>query len=281
MTSAHNPPSLTECIQRVRPVVLESLPSPDVLFLSATGVGLLPEQLSERITLELEELEQLPEDWSTSSLHAGRLGSLAVWMIDDENPRLTDCGTWVGGFPVWLAAASGAKCCLHSSAGLSLPGFPSGPRLVLAEDHLRFGDCNPLEALGQTPLGPLFPDLTCLHDQELRNSALIRAKQLGIDLQATLVACTRGPALETRAERQMLASLGAGVCVQSLSAPLLAAGHAGLRVLSIVAIIDDGERPANLARQLQKATALAPQIEDLIMALVPDLETRVASLQEE
>ncbi len=283
MPQASSPAHLEESIRLARASAgsLAGLPQPDVLFLCATGVGVLPEQLNGPVSVPLRTLEGVPAGWSDTVLHGGRLGDLSVWMLDDEGSRLGGEPAWSGGFPVWLAAASGAAILVHTSAGCALPGTDLGPSLLVASDHLRFGDLTPLTGLGPTDLGPLFPDLSLLHDGELRAAALREASGLGFDLNVGVVACTRGPALETPAEQALLQSLGASVSVQSLAAPLLAAGHAGLRALALVAVTDGGDRPVDLAALLTNAETLAPKLDDLLIAMSPHLEQRVSAIRKE
>ena len=283
MPQAFSSASLEESVRLARSSAsaLSGLPTPDVLFLCATGVGVLRDKLKDSVSVPLHSLDGVPADWANTVLHGGRLNSLPVWMLDDEGSRLSGEPAWSGGFPVWLAAASGAALLVHTSAGCSLPGAELGPGLFVASDHLRFGDITPLTGIGETDLGPLFPDLSLLHDEELRVAALREASALGFELNTGIAACTRGPALETPAEQSVLRKLGASVSVQSLAAPLLAAGHAGLRALALIAITDRGDRPVDLATLLTNAEALAPQLDDLLIALTPHLEQRVTAIREE
>ena len=273
--------TLDESIRLASNRIGERLPKPGALFMCATGIGVLPGQLTERVALPLGGIDGVPEGWGEAVLYAGRLQSLAVWLIDDEGARLGSQPSWSGGFPVWLAAANGARCAVFTSAGCALPGSQLAGSLAVATDHIRFGDSTPLTDLGPNDLGPLFPDLSLLHDRALRDAALARASELGIPLSPAVIACTRGPALETRAEREVLASIGALISVQSLAPPLLAAGHAGLRALSITAVTDEGGRPVDMPTLLANAEALAPRLDDLLLALVPDLDARVVALDEE
>jgi purine-nucleoside phosphorylase len=141
--------------------------------------------------------------------------------------------------PVWLAAAAGAQLLVHASAGSALPAQPEGapfaaPGPAVLRDHLNFSGSTPLLGLGESKLGPALPrPLAPAPRRPARRGAGARGA-LGIPLAEAIAACTLGPALETPAERRMLARLGADVSVPNLATPLLAAGHAGLAVLAIV-----------------------------------------------
>ncbi len=291
MTSRSAPASLDETVFAVRERLRSAgVPAPEVLFLMATGVGFLPSHLCESTELELGEVAGDCEPWSAQMLHAGTLGALPVWCLDDVSgePLEEEPSTpWLRVLPLWLAAASGAQVCVHTSAGSALPALEglrtSAPvhGLGLVRDHLNCSGGTPLLGLAGSRLGPLFPDLTRLHHLGLRRAALARAERLGISAAEVVAACTSGPALETPAERAMLAHLGAEVAVQSLAPPLLAAAHAGLAVLSIVAVTDAEEGPAEVAPLMESARALQPALEDLLLALGPDLAAAARALSSE
>ena len=268
------------------------VPDPDVLFLLATGVGFLPGRLADALAVELGELcgECLP--WDAQILHAGKLGPVRAWMLEDvSGAPLEDEPTspWMRAMPVWLAAAAGASVCVHTSAGSALAGegeraSPSDrrvPGLAVLSDHVNFSGTTPLLGLGESRLGPLFPDLSRLHHVGLRAAALERAEALGIPAWEAVAACTLGPALETRAERTMLARLGADVAVPDLATPLLAAGHAGLAVLALVAVTDARADGADVKSVVAAAGVLQPALEDVLLALAPALAETAARLAAE
>jgi len=264
---------------------LAGVPDPDALFLMATGVGFLPARLADAHEVELGELCSECEPWNDQVLRAGRVGGLSAWFLDDVSGEpLFDEPTspWMRALPVWLAAAAGAHVLVHTSAGSALspnaaPNATS-PSLAVLSDHVNFSGSTPLLGLGESKLGPLFPDLSRLYHVGLRDAARARAAALGIPLVEAIAACTLGPALETPAERAMLARLGAGVSVPNLATPLLAAGHAGLAVLALVAVTDAGEGAADVRGVLAAAGTLQPALEDLLLALVPELEAAAATL---
>ncbi len=259
--------------------------APACLFLMATGVGLLPDRLEHDRTIALADVAGVPPPWRRSSLLQGRLGPLDAWFLEDisTDPGAPGEHPWAAGFPVWLAAACGAQLMVHTSAGAALDA-EGGLRLgsfALIRDHLNLSGATPLLGLGESALGPLFPDQTRLHHEGMRAAALERARDLGLPAAEAVVACTAGPALETPAERRLYARAGADVCVQGLAAPLLAAAHAGLYVLAITAITDAGDGPARLRELVVTAGAAEPALEDLLVALADDLQPLAKRLAEE
>ena len=262
------------------------VPRPTTLVLLATGLGLLPERLTHSTDLNLGDLEGTPERWHGVRLWAGDLDGHPVWLLEDvaTDPRpAPNDAPWQAAFPVWLAAATGAQLMIHASAGAALSA--DGPLEVgsfaLASDHINVSGETPLLGLGESSLGPLFPDLSRLHHPALRRAAQERAAALGLTTAEAVVACTRGPAIETPAERRYLERAGADACVQGLAAPLLAAAHAGLRTLALVAIADRGPGPTRLRDTVAAAGAAEAALEDLLRALIPDLEATARAAREE
>lgn len=290
--SAPVPAWLDETVGDLRRRLAErGVPSPELLLLSATGLGELPEGLRHAHEVPLGELGDVPAPWDEAVLHAGRLGRLSAWLLEDRGDEpLAAPGLappWAGGLPLWLAAATGCGLAVHTSAGTLLaPAAGGAPEerqpgsLALVRDHLNASGASPLVGLGRSTLGPLFPDLTRLHHVGLRRAALECARRAGIPAFEAVAACTLGPALETPAERRMLAALGAEVAVQSLATPLLAAAHAGISVLAVVAIVD-GPAAEDVRGLLEAVRAAEPRLAELIVALEEDLARAARVLRRE
>ena len=260
---------------------------PDALLLLGTGKGLLPTHLDEDSGVALSTIPGVPAPWQESYLHAGHLNGVALWILEDPSDEPSDeQSSWSASFPVWLAASSGASTLIQTSAASALP---TGPRrepfgvgtLALVQDHLNLSGTSPLIGLGDSRLGPMFPDQSRLHDAALRRGALVCAQRLGIAAREAIVACTAGPNLDTPAERRFYALAGADVAVQGLARPLLAAAHAGLVTLAIGIVTDEGDGPIDLARVLATAQATAPALEDLLLAITHDVETSARAALEE
>ncbi|MFN0242993.1 MAG: hypothetical protein ACKVWV_08895 [Planctomycetota bacterium] len=262
------------CARAAADVRRRALPEPQVLYWLGTGAGMLPAQLVHPMKLPLGKLGGVPASWSDALLCAGELGGTRVWLIEDAHDTPDDGAspTWARGFPCWLAARCGAAVCVHVSAGVSLPNADFAPdpgTFVLAADHVNISGQTPLVGLSRSKLGPMFPDTSWLHYAPLRERALSEAHALGLRARAGVVACVLGPALETNAERTFWARAGASVAVQELVHPLLASAHAGLAALSIVAVTDRGEGLNDLRGVVAQIEAMAPGLEDLLVALAP------------
>lgn len=267
---------------------LADLPAPRALFLLGTGAGLLPLRLAEPKRAKLGAIPGAPASWRGAQVHAGRLGELSCWIVEDA-PGPPDRGgqpaedepAWVRGFPCWLAAAAGAAVLVHTSAGSSLVDAIPPASLAVVSDHLNLSGRTPLVGLSASKLGPLFPDLVRLHHASLRARAVAIGGELGLALHEAVAVATPGPALETPAERRFYARAGGEVAVQDLEGPLLAAAHAGLAVLAVVCVTDRGEGEVDLGRIVAAAERLAPGLEDLLLRLAPGIARAAVELEVE
>lgn len=271
--------------QAERRLARHELPRPTALFLMATGAGILPTRLERAGRLPLERVDGVPRLWREGLLHYGELNGLACWILEDGQVE-SDAGdpAWARAFPVWLAAAAGASVMIHTSAGHALDATESGlgalpvGSLALLSDHLNLSGATPLEALGESRLGPMFPDLSLLHDDPLRARALATAVRLGLQAVPSIAACTAFPALDTPAERRFYARAGANVAVQGLADPLLAAAHAGLGALAAVVVVAEGDEPVDVAHVAAVAREIAPALDDLLFELSGDVRGELRSV---
>ena len=249
--------------------------APTALLLSGTGLGLLPARLEGGGRLPLSNVAGVPACWQQALLHWGNFNGLSLWMIDDEPAdREASAPAWVEAFPVWLAAAAGASALLHTSAGHALPqaGAPVLGALALVSDHVNLSGASVLVGLGESRLGPIFPDQTQVHDVHLRRAAKSVAARLGLVAQECVVACTLGPSIDTPAERRWFSICGAAVAVQRLATPILAAAHAGLGSLCVVVVTDSGDGPLDIARVAATSGRIAPALDDFLWALAADVQ---------
>lgn len=288
-----SPPLLTldQSVRRASRALEErKVPAPRALLLPATGIALLPEHLDASMEIPLDGIDAVPAPWRESTLWAGRLGATPTWILEDVSGDPLDLEperAWVRGFPLWLAAQCGASLCVHTSAGSALTADEGNAAPLFAgsfavvRDHINLSGRTPLLGLGASRLGPLFPDQTRLHHLGLRRALLEQAERLGIVAREAVAACTAGPALETPAERRMLARIGAEVAVQSLAWPLISAAHAGLSVLAIVAVCDAGPGPVDVASLVETAADAEPRLDQLLVALTEDIHHAVDALKED
>lgn len=243
--------------------------------------------------IELRGLPGVPQLWQAGELVHGTIttagGPVPVWLLEDPSldaPLDSGERPFERGFFCWLAATAGAQLLLHTAAGGPVEGstLETGD-LCLVHDYLNLSGSSPLLALGPSKLGPLFPDLTQLFSPALLAIAGRRAEALGITAREAVLAAAAPVSLATPAERSWYKTAGAEVWAQGLAGPYLAAAHAGLEVLSIVALIGQEHSAASSGPDVQAmllaSDGLAPGLDALVQELViPAAEAALAAKQE-
>lgn len=247
------------------------LEAPAALFLLATGAERFAAGLDGTRQVSLKAIEGVPGCWSGLDLFAARVNGSVIWCIEDAPAPTRDSGSsaWARAFPVWWAAACGADALIHSSAGTVLQGDAGG--LAHLTDHINLSGSTPLEGLGESRLGPLFPDQTRVHDERLAALALELAETAGDELVGAVAACVHGPSVATPAELRWQRASGATLSVQDIAAPLVAAAHAGIPTLAVCAMTDTLDAQRDLATLVAATAAQAPSLDRLLHGLAREL----------
>jgi len=244
-------------------------PVPRALFVLATGVDPLADRMLDQGRIPTASIPGFREVLHGDILIHGTLGGTPIWLLEDRSgdPGVTapagPTAHWDRPFPIWLSKAMGASSMVLATAGHGLLETSPGD-FLLASDHLNLSGTSSLIGLGGSHLGPLFPDLSTLHDSDLRTALGQRAAGLGIATWEGVLACTPGPALLTGAERESMRRSGAHAVAHGTAAPLLAAAHAGLGTLALVAITSSGDGATDMQSVLETTRTRMPGLLDLL-----------------
>ncbi len=269
-----------------------SLQPPDCIFLLGTGIGALGSSFDITDVIPLHEIPGVPAIWHEVTLlvaqRATPNGRCCIWLVEDA-PGSLQFGTgggperpaWERAFPVWLAAAAGARTIVHTSAASSLRDRLPVGTIAAVSDHINLSGHTPLLGLGPTRLGPLFPDQTRLHHPGLRLKAGDKLQAMGESLGEGVSACLQGPSNNTAAELRWLSGTPADLAIQDCAGPWIAAAHAGLALLALTCITDSGQDPMRMPDLLRAAEKTAPILEDLLIQLIPELHQVAQELQHE
>ncbi len=174
--------------------------------------------------------------------------------------------------PVRVLALLGARTLVvTNAAGGIRPSLRPGDLMLIA-DHINLMGVNPLRG------GPRFADLTRAYDPGLRALAKRAARKAGLRLREGVYAAVPGPSYETPAEVRMLRRLGADAVGMSTVPEVIAAVHAGMRVLglSLVANRAAGLKagPVSHAEVLEAGRRARPRMAALLRLVVSGLQER-------
>jgi purine-nucleoside phosphorylase len=217
---------------------------------------------------------------------AGHPGRLACGMVAGRKV-LFFCGRVHGyegypasevGFGIRLAATLGVGTIIvtNVSGGVD-PALKVG-EIVAISDHLNLTGHSPLTGTNDERFGPRFVDMTDTYAPELRTLAAEAARSAGQGtLREAIYAGMAGPQYETPAEVRMLRMLGAGLVGMSTVLEVIAARHAGLKILglSLVANPAAGVEPAPLRHEdvTDAAAAGTKKMGNLLAAIIERIAT--------
>jgi purine-nucleoside phosphorylase len=179
-------------------------------------------------------------------------------------------------FPVRVMRQLGVDyLILTNAAGGLNPQFQAGD-LMCISDHINLTGANPLVGPNEARWGVRFPDMTRTYDPHLRQLAADGARKAQVRLQAGVYAGLLGPSLETPAEVRFLRAIGADAVGFSTVQEVIAAKHAGMRVLGLSTITNisdpDAPLPATVEEIIAVARAAAPQVAALVHAVVEQID---------
>lgn len=170
--------------------------------------------------------------------------------------------------PIRLMGLLGAKkLLLTNAAGGVNTSFTPGD-LMLITDHISAFVPSPLRGENPQELGPRFPDMSRVYDEEMGRAVLEAGEKLGESLQQGVYLQWQGPNYETPAEIRMFRTLGADAVGMSTVCEAIAARHMGLRVCAISCITNMacGILPKPLSHEEVQQTA--DRVKDKFQALV-------------
>jgi purine-nucleoside phosphorylase len=171
-------------------------------------------------------------------------------------------------FPIRVMKFMNVHSLIISNAGGGInPLFPPGTIMAIT-DHINLLGGNPLIGPNDNRVGPRFPDMSQPYCAELIDAALKAALACKMRLERGVYAAMPGPCLETRAEYRMLKTLGADCIGMSTAPEVIAAVHAGIKVLGLSVITDsclpDALEPADIKKIIKTGNEAQPRLIKLI-----------------
>ncbi len=251
---------------------------PEVAVILGTGLGGLGREIaleSEIPYADIPGFARPTVESHAGRLLVGRLGGHDVIAMAGRFHRYEGYDLRQVAFPVRVLRALGARILIVSNACGGMHPLWAPGDLVLLTDHINLLGDNPLVGPNDDDLGPRFPDLSAPYDPALGALARAVALEQGTTLREGVYVAVGGPNLETPAEYRMLRFFGADVVGMSTVPEVIAAVHAGMRVLGVSIITDmglaDALEPADIQRIIRTATEAEPRLTALIRGVVEHL----------
>lgn len=244
---------------------------PEYGIILGTGLGKLVDSIEKDTVIPYETIPHFPV--STVETHAGKLilGTLAkkpVMAMQGRFHFYEGYSMQQIVFPVRVMKFLGAHMLIVSNAAGGVnPLFPPGS-VMLITDHINLLFTNPLIGTNDKRIGPMYPDMSEPYSKRLVELCARVALENRIPIVKGVYAAMSGPCLETRAEYRMLKLIGADAIGMSTVPEVIAAVHAGLKVLGLSVITDsclpDALEPVDIKKIIATANDAEPQLVALI-----------------
>ncbi|CDU24351.1 related to PNP1-purine-nucleoside phosphorylase [Sporisorium scitamineum] len=239
------PAQFKQAVEAIRAAVPAELASPKWGIICGSGLSGLASSLESPVHVPYTSIPGFAE-----STVEGHKSSLAFGYITSSNARVPVVAclgrfhTYEGHtgascvFPTRVMKLLGISALIVTNAAGGLNDDFQVGTIMAIHDHLSLPtltSMNPLIGANLSALGPRFPPLSNAYDLELRLALYRAAQKLGLSdsLASGTYAYVLGPSYESRADARFLRTVGADAVGMSTVPEVIAAAHAGVKVLAI------------------------------------------------
>ncbi len=164
-------------------------------------------------------------------------------------------------FPVRTLAMFGVKTLVVTNAAGGLMAKMKPGDFMVIKDQINMTGDNPLRG-PNAPIGPRFVDMTEPFDAKLRQLLKDSLKKEKVRAHEGVYVGVMGPTYETAAEIKFFAKIGGGCVGMSTVAEVIAARHAGVRVVGLSCITNLGTGLSKVRLTHDDVKEVAARVED-------------------
>lgn len=252
--------------------------NPEIGIILGTGLGGLVSEIDIVDEIAYDKIPHFPV--STVESHSGKLifgkiGGKEVVAMQGRFHFYEGYNLQEVTFPVRVMKLLGVKRMVVSNASGGVnPDYQVGEIMVI-NDHINLFPGNPLIGKNIDELGPRFPDMSDVYDEEMINIAAQIADEEGIKISKGVYLGLTGPTLETPAEYKMVRVLGADAVGMSTVPEVIVARHMDMPCFAISIITDLGV-PGKIKKvSVQDVIEVASRQEPKMTKIIKELITRV------
>ena len=248
---------------------------PHVGLVLGSGLGKFAENLENPFYVNYSDIEGFPV--STAPGHVGRfvfgyVKGVPVVCMQGRVHLYEGYSPEDVVLPIRLMKMLGAKVLfLTNASGAIKHGFHAGD-LMLITGHVATMVPSPLRGENIPELGPRFPDMSHVYDEDLQQIARACAIECGITLKEGTYFQTPGPAYETPEEVCMIRTLGGDAVGMSTAIEAIAANHMGMKIIGISCLsnLASGISPTPLSEQevIEAGETVAPKFTRLVSEII-------------
>jgi len=249
--------------------------SPKAAFILGSGLGIIADELEERVCIAYEELDGFPVstvEGHSGELVLGRMNGIDVVCMKGRGHYYEHQSMKVMTNPVRTFKRLGCELLIVTNAAGSLrPETIDVGSLVIFNDHINTMPGTPMTGRNDEAYGPRFFSLANAYDKSLRMEALAVAKRENIHANEGVFVSYSGPNFETAAEIRMMQIIGGDVVGMSVVPEVISAAHCSLPVLAICAITNMAEGLGDVALSHDQTLKCAKLAEDDFIKLIKAL----------
>lgn len=249
--------------------------SPKAAFILGSGLGVIADELEERVCIAYEELDGFPVstvEGHSGELVLGRMNGIDVVCMKGRGHYYEHQSMKVMTNPVRTFKRLGCELLIVTNAAGSLrPETIDVGSLVIFNDHINTMPGTPMTGRNDDAYGPRFFSLANAYDKSLRMEALAVAKRENIHANEGVFVSYSGPNFETAAEIRMMQIIGGDVVGMSVVPEVISAAHCSLPVLAICAITNMAEGLGDVALSHDQTLKCAKFAEDDFIKLIKAL----------
>jgi purine-nucleoside phosphorylase len=209
---------------------------PAIGVVLGSGLGAFADELTGRTEIPYSDIPEWPG--STAVGHAGKLifgklGDTDVAVMAGRAHLYEGYSALQVTFGIRVLRALGVRSIVFTNAagGINMAYQRGG--LVLISDHINLQGANPLVGPNDDSMGPRFPDMSEAYSRAYRDIAKQVARELCVPIGEGVYVAVLGPSYETPAEIRFMRTIGADLVGMSTALEVIAANHAGMKVLGI------------------------------------------------
>jgi len=215
---------------------------PETAIILGSGLGKLACQIEQAVAIPYREIPHFVSSTATGhqgNLIYGRLGGKTVLAMQGRFHYYEGYTMQQVTFPIRVMKLLGVKNLLVSNAAGGINHSFRVGDLMIIRDHVNMLP-NPLIGKNEDSFGTRFPDMTRAYDRELISLMEDIAAEHHIPLKKGVYVGLTGPSYETPAEYALYGQLGCDAVGMSTVPEVIVARHAGLRVLGMSVIANEG-----------------------------------------
>jgi purine-nucleoside phosphorylase len=255
--------------------------SPRIGIVLGSGLGAMAETLEDPVVVPYQRIPGWPVstvEGHAGRLIAGRIGSVDVVVMQGRVHLYEGYAPWQVVFPTRVLALLGCdSLVVTNAAGAIDPGFEPGD-LMLITDHLNLQGINPCTGPNLDRLGLRFFDMTHAYSPAYFEVARMAALERDLVLREGVYAGLLGPSYETPAEIRMLRTLGADAVGMSTVPEVIAANHAGLRVVGISCMTNMAAGVLDAPLHHEEVMEIAERVRDDFVGLLQGIVRGIAEM---